>query len=54
MGVVWMAARVAYTVGYTRTDGTKGEGRRVGSFFYLAELGLVISAALTGYQLLLG
>lgn len=53
-GVGWLLARILYTFGYTRKDATRGEGRRIGSVFYVAELGLVVTAGLTAYQLLFG
>ena len=51
MGVAWLAARSVYAIGYTKKDGTKGEGRMLGNVFYLAELGLLISAGVSAFQL---
>ena len=40
LGSVWTVFRIMYATGYTRDDKTKGEGRLVGSGFWLAQLGL--------------
>ena len=42
-----------YALGYVSKAKENGSGRRLGNFFWLPELGLQITAALTGYKLLI-
>ncbi|KAK1073106.1 hypothetical protein LTR12_004876 [Friedmanniomyces endolithicus] len=53
LSVVWMAGRLVYALGYTRTDKSKGEGRLAGSFFWFAQLGLFGLTAWTGIKMVL-
>jgi len=48
----WQIFRVVYAVGYTNPEKTNGKGRMLGSFFWLFQLGLFLSAGYTGYQML--
>lgn len=51
LGVAWCASRVAYTIGYCRSDKDDASGRRVGSIpSSLIELALLIMGGMTGYQ----
>lgn len=52
LSAVWQIGRVVYALGYTKADKTNGSGRLVGSFFWLAQLGLFINVGLTGYKML--
>ena len=54
MASAWLVARVVYAIGYTKKDGTKGEGRAPGNVFYLPEAALQVLAGLTAYKVLTG
>lgn len=54
LGLGWCAARVVYALGYVNKDRTNGNGRRVGNFHWVFELGLQFVAALGGYKMLQG
>lgn len=51
-GVAWTVFRTMYAVGYTRRDKDKGQGRLVGSGFWLCQLILYVQTGLVGYSLL--
>jgi glutathione S-transferase len=50
-GLVWSLGRIVYAVGYTSPNKENGKGRLAGAFFWLAQLGLLVNAGLTGYNL---
>jgi glutathione S-transferase len=50
-GLLWSVGRVVYAVGYTSQTKENGKGRLAGAFFWLAQLGLLVNAGLTGYNL---
>ncbi|KAG8624824.1 hypothetical protein KVT40_007891 [Elsinoe batatas] len=52
LGAVWNVGRVVYAVGYTRKDTQGGKARLQGSFFWLAQLGLMGLAGWTGAGML--
>ena len=39
LGVAWCVARVMYAMGYTTESKPNGSGRRLGTWFYVPELG---------------
>ncbi|KAF4553422.1 Hypothetical protein D9617_7g031500 [Elsinoe fawcettii] len=47
-GLMWNVGRVVYAVGYTDKSKTNGKGRLQGSFFWLAQLGLLVLSGWTG------
>lgn len=53
LGVGWILSRVLYAVGYTRQDKDKGQGRLVGSGFWLCQFGLFGMAFWTGIKMVL-
>ena len=53
LGAAWLVSRLIYAVGYTRRDKSGGEGREIGSGFFLAQLGLYGLAAWTGIKMVL-
>ncbi|MCJ1267910.1 hypothetical protein MMC22_007796 [Lobaria immixta] len=54
MGLAWCVGRVTYGLGYTNKNKTDGSGRIIGNFYVLPELGLFLTAALTGWKILKG
>lgn len=54
MGMAWCVGRVMYALGYMNKNKTDGAGRNIGNFFWLPEVGLQITAALTGWKMLMG
>ncbi|MCJ1469051.1 hypothetical protein MMC07_007683 [Pseudocyphellaria aurata] len=54
MGLTWCVGRVVYALGYTNKNKVDGAGRNIGNFFWLPELGLQITALLTGYKMITG
>ncbi len=53
LGVGWLAGRMVYALGYTRTDKSNGKGRLAGSFFWLFQAGLFGLAGWTGVKMVL-
>jgi glutathione S-transferase len=54
MGLVWCAGRVVYAKGYINsTLEQKGSGRYKGSWFLLAQLGLLGAAAYNVYEMIM-
>ena len=54
LGLAWCAARVAYTIGYSRADKEQGRGRQFGSMSSsLLELALIVMGGMTGYQIVM-
>ncbi|KAI4093476.1 MAG: hypothetical protein LQ344_002889 [Seirophora lacunosa] len=51
MGLVWLAGRVVYTLGYTDPAQEKGAGRTRGAFFYVGALGLLGGSVWTGLEM---
>lgn len=51
-GTAWTVCRMIYALGYTRSDRDKGQGRLMGSGFWLAQLVLYVQAGLVGVSLL--
>ncbi len=43
-----------YGIGYTDINKPVGKGRMIGSFFWIAELALQLSAAFTGWKMIAG
>ncbi|MCJ1342082.1 hypothetical protein MMC31_000262 [Peltigera leucophlebia] len=54
LGVTWSVARVLYAIGYTNPNKQAGRGRMIGSFFWLAELALQLTAGFTGWKMIMG
>ena len=54
LGLVWCIGRVMYGIGYTDINKPVGKGRMIGSFFWIAELALQLSAAFTGWKMIAG
>lgn len=53
VGLIWGASRVLYLYGYTRRDKVKGEGRRLGRSYEVAEIGLVFLTVWTGVEMVM-
>ena len=51
-GALWMACRLIYAVGYTRSDKTDATGRLWGTPHSFIQLGLYFMMAWTGYQMI--
>ena len=52
MGAGWIAARIAYAIGYTQENKENGKGRLIGAPFWLFQLGLYGMVAWTGVKML--
>ena len=52
LGLAWCVARVFYTLGYVKSSKAQGNGRLIGNWFWLAEIGLQFIAMWTGWKLL--
>ncbi|KAF2150673.1 hypothetical protein K461DRAFT_180050 [Myriangium duriaei CBS 260.36] len=52
LGLGWNLGRIVYATGYTSSPLGSGKGRMRGSFFWLAQLGLLILTGATGASVL--
>jgi hypothetical protein len=54
LGLGWCIARVIYALGYVGSDKPNGNGRLIGNWYLLSQLGLQFAAGLTGYKMITG
>ena len=54
LGMEFLAGRVVYTLGYTRSTKPGGAGRYYGAFAYIGYVGVLVTSVMTAYNVVMG